>query len=292
MQHRWVSLVQIGEWSAFAPIANAGADQALVLPTNSTVLDGSKSSDPDGTISAYAWTAVSGSGVGISNANTAKPTISSLAEGTYIFKLTVTDNKGATASDEVTVTVSAPVGAIDAPVANAGIDTTIAIPASSVVLNGSGSTDAKGTITSYQWIQVSGPANATIETSNAMVVKVTDLLLGEYNFQLTVSNNRGASSKASVKVKVIDNLRSLESILLYPNPAQSVINLRLNTDSTGRMRVDIYDMTGKMVQAAEMDKPQSFFDKSMNISGLAHGMYIMQVTIGTNKKMISKFIKQ
>ncbi|MBD0288103.1 MAG: hypothetical protein ICV79_22155 [Flavisolibacter sp.] len=42
------------------PIAAAGPDVVITLPTDSTLLDGSKSSDPDGTISAWLWTKVSG----------------------------------------------------------------------------------------------------------------------------------------------------------------------------------------------------------------------------------------
>ncbi len=42
------------------PIANAGIDTIINLPTNSTLLDGSKSGDPDGKISAWKWTKISG----------------------------------------------------------------------------------------------------------------------------------------------------------------------------------------------------------------------------------------
>ena len=37
-----------------APVANAGADKSITLPVNSSTLTGAASSDPDGTISAYA----------------------------------------------------------------------------------------------------------------------------------------------------------------------------------------------------------------------------------------------
>ena len=43
-----------------APVANAGAGANITLPTNSINLDGSKSYDPDGTISTYSWTRIAG----------------------------------------------------------------------------------------------------------------------------------------------------------------------------------------------------------------------------------------
>src|SRR5205085_2322998 len=42
------------------PVANAGSNINITLPTNSTTLNGSASSDPDGTIATYAWTKTSG----------------------------------------------------------------------------------------------------------------------------------------------------------------------------------------------------------------------------------------
>jgi len=42
------------------PIAVAGPDQAITLPIDSVSLDGRSSSDPDGSISNYLWTKISG----------------------------------------------------------------------------------------------------------------------------------------------------------------------------------------------------------------------------------------
>ena len=42
------------------PIAIAGPDQVITLPTDSVLLDGRSSSDPDGTISVWLWTKISG----------------------------------------------------------------------------------------------------------------------------------------------------------------------------------------------------------------------------------------
>jgi hypothetical protein len=42
------------------PIANAGADQIITLPTNAVNLDGSASTDPENNITSYAWTKISG----------------------------------------------------------------------------------------------------------------------------------------------------------------------------------------------------------------------------------------
>ncbi|HJW15682.1 MAG TPA: carbohydrate-binding protein, partial [Flavisolibacter sp.] len=91
------------------PTANAGADKTITLPANSVTLSGS-GSDPDGSIASYAWSKVSGGAATINSPSAASTTVSGLAQGSYIFRLTVTDNAGATASDDVLVTVNGATG--------------------------------------------------------------------------------------------------------------------------------------------------------------------------------------
>lgn len=87
------------------PIANAGQDIIITLPSNSTLLSGS-GTDADGTIVSYLWDKVTG-GVGtIVSPSAASTSIEGLQAGVYEFRLTVTDDKGATASDIVKVTVN------------------------------------------------------------------------------------------------------------------------------------------------------------------------------------------
>jgi len=83
-----------------APIANAGADKIITFE-DEVILDGSQSYDSDGVITSYLWEQSD------NTLSTEKSvTVSSLSVGTHIFKLTVTDNNGATSSDEVIVVVN------------------------------------------------------------------------------------------------------------------------------------------------------------------------------------------
>jgi parallel beta-helix repeat protein len=89
------------------PIANAGPDQTITLPTNADTLSGS-ATDPNGTIASYAWSELSGPSSGvISSPYTASTALTSLVQGVYQFQLQVTDNSGLTARDTAVVTVNA-----------------------------------------------------------------------------------------------------------------------------------------------------------------------------------------
>ena len=85
------------------PVADAGADKAITLPTNTVTLSGS-GSDADGTIVSYSWTKISGPlSSTIVNPATAATDITGLVQGVYQFQLQVTDNNGATGTDVVQV---------------------------------------------------------------------------------------------------------------------------------------------------------------------------------------------
>jgi hypothetical protein len=89
------------------PIAVAGPDQVITLPSDSISLDGSASSDPDGMISGWLWTKISGpSSFNIGNANIAQTQVANLIEGIYQFELKVIDASGLNNKDTVQVTVN------------------------------------------------------------------------------------------------------------------------------------------------------------------------------------------
>jgi hypothetical protein len=76
------------------PIAIAGPDQVITLPTDSISLDGSASNDPDGTISEWRWTKISGpASVIINNSSASKSVVRNLVKGTYQFESKITDNE-------------------------------------------------------------------------------------------------------------------------------------------------------------------------------------------------------
>ena len=202
----WRSMVLIPNGTTTpnkAPVANAGVDKTIVLPTNSSTLTGT-ATDADGTILSYAWVKVSGPSGGTVASPTALSTaINSLIQGIYNFELTVTDNNGATGKDTVQMTVNSTGNQI--PKANAGSDKSITLPASSTTLTGTG-TDADGTIASYAWTKISGPASGTIASPAAASSAINNLVQGIYQFEFLVTDNNGAIGKDTMQLTVNSQL--------------------------------------------------------------------------------------
>jgi hypothetical protein len=71
---------------------------------------------------------------------------------------------------------------------------------------------------------------------------------------------------------------------LYPNPAKSILNIKIK-DSQTIDKITITEMTGKMVFE------QWYDNNPINVEKLASGMYIIEVSSGVEKWQ-SKFIKE
>ena len=187
-----------------APTANAGDDQN-VSAAETVNLSGS-GTDNDGSIVSYAWTQESGTTLTLTDANTENASFDSSgaddAGEVLVFTLTVTDDNGATATDNVSITVAAP-DVNSPPNANAGDDQSVAFSAT-VNLSGSG-TDSDGTIASFAWTQVSGTTvnltDANTENASFDSSGVDDA--GEVlTFTLTVTDDDGATATDNISITV------------------------------------------------------------------------------------------
>src|SRR5690606_21886134 len=100
----------------YVPVARAGNDISVELPENSVQLSGQGESD-NGEIVKYEWSQVEGpEGATIKVSTDGGAEIGNLTEGTYRFKLTITDNKNMKATDVITVRVyPLPITSVELP---------------------------------------------------------------------------------------------------------------------------------------------------------------------------------
>ena len=190
------------------PRAEAGPDYAL--PLGSTFyLDGAGSSDADGDSLSLLWEVVVGAtSVIIADSSAAQTEVTPQAPGTYTFRLTVSDGQLA-ATDEITILVTS-AGNV-APVANAGLNQTIAV-GSLVTLDGSGSADLDDDPLTYLWSVGNNPGEpVTLSSATATSPTFTPNLLGDYVFGLVVSDPQTASLLDTMVVTVVAQIYNRRS---------------------------------------------------------------------------------
>jgi hypothetical protein len=206
------------------PKADAGDDQKVEINTQ-VKLDGSKSSDEDGKIASYKWEQTDGPQVDVKKADEQVASFDvpeSAADSKLVFKLTVVDDKGDSASDDVTIVVqntqtdntqaqntqtdntqAQNIQANVPPKADAGDDQKVQVN-TQVKLDGSKSSDDDGKIASYKWEQTDGEqvdlkkADKQVSSFDVPESAADSKLV----FKLTVVDDKGDSADDEIEIQV------------------------------------------------------------------------------------------
>ncbi len=254
------------------PLANAGADKVISGKTSYS-LTGS-GTDSDGTITSYSWRQISGPSATLTNTTSATVSLSALTLGTYVFQLKVTDNSGNTDSDYIRLTVNPN----KPPVANAGTDRVITLPATSCSLAGTG-TDPDGTISKYSWRQVSG-AVAVMSGATTATLNLSAMTEGTSRFELTVTDNNNATDKDTVQVTVQPPATPVvnagtDKLIKLPTTSATVTGSA--TDAGGT--ISAYKWTKVSGGGCSMTNTTS---TSLKLSALTSGTYVFRLAATDN----------
>ena len=168
------------------PVADAGEDKSVRVNTLLSI--SGSGSDSDGSISSYSW-----SEQGVVLASSASFEYSSMDAGIHTLLLSVTDNGGGSATDEMQVEVIANV----APSADAGVDQTVKIN-SDVTLSGVGS-DSDGTVVSYTWKE----GTTLLSTNTSFVHQFTTT--GTHKLSFFVTDDDGSVSSDDIIITVVES---------------------------------------------------------------------------------------
>lgn len=188
-------IINIG--AAQPPTANAGSDRVIVdtdqQPGETITLDGSQSSDPDGTVASYEW--FERVNAQTRNALGSGPTLSvRLPNGVHEIELSVTDNSGLIASHVVRIRINAP----EAVTADAGADQQLADsdhkPGEEVTLTGAAS-DANDAPLAYEWFL----NDQSLGTGSPLTTRLPD---GDNLVRFVATNAVGTSATDTLLISI------------------------------------------------------------------------------------------
>jgi dienelactone hydrolase len=280
--------IQVNMSANIIPVSNAGADVSVTLPLASVSITGS-GSDTDGTIISYAWHKVSGPTVTLAGATTPVLNVSVLTPSTFTFRLTVKDNKGATKSDDMILTVHASTINV-LPLVNAGSDKTITLPTNSVSFTGAAS-DSDGTITAYAWTKISG-STATLSGTTTPTLNVSALLAGSYVFRFTVTDDGGGKKYDDVSLTVLTNTTASTSnaapvveagantVVYLPKNSATITGVASDSDGT----IVSYQWSKAKGGTATLTNAST---PTVTITDLQEGSYYFRLTVKDNTGAIA-----
>jgi endoglucanase Acf2 len=170
--------------------------------------------------------------------------------GTHILRLVITS--GEFNLGKMNFTYSAPLSYVP-PIANAGDNVMVIIPASAATLDGSLSNDPDGAAITYQWSQLYGPSAITFNDPTVVSPTISNLEKGIYKCTLEVSNGSySAHSEVFVLVQETSNSNPTVNLTSPANNAAfsegTPITITASaSDLDGTIaKVEFYDGTTKL----------------------------------------------
>lgn len=147
--------------------------------------------------------------------------------------------------------------------------------------------------------------NSLYQTANSWLVnsetiETTDLLYtftadGLFDIKLTVSNDCGTADVTktiNIVNTAIENSKASYRLDIYPNPAQSSFNLRIeDLTYSGTVLVSISDLTGRTLITDEFEAQQSVL-RNYDMSNLSNGAYMVEVKTPTETRTLQLVISK
>jgi hypothetical protein len=78
-----------------------------------------------------------------------------------------------------------------------------------------------------------------------------------------------------------------EGVVIYPNPANDILNLRFETQSASTVFLKVFNMLGQLVLESNIDGKSGINAFPISLDGLSSGEYCLQV----NSSVLSKTFK-
>lgn len=130
-------------------------------------------------------------------------------------------------------------------------------------------------------------------TPNFHSVEVTTNVLS-FNQNLTLENDQQFPSLVDESLVICEevlgtNDLDYDSIKVFPNPVNSNLYIDSNPTSFLIQSIKVYDIYGKVIYTTDNITNENF---SINTTSFSNGVYFVEATLNSGKKLVQKFIKQ
>ena len=225
------------------------------------------------TPTSWSWSVSPSVGVTVTTPTLQNPNMNFSSGGTYVVTLSASNGAGPGSPVSQTLTIN------PSPTIVATASSTLICLNNTVTLNGTGAT-------TYTW----NPGNIT--GSSVSFTPSSSIIY-------TVTGSSGgciSSSAVSVSVSPCTGINGIVTkggnYFVYPNPASGVLIINSAKNMNEQVSIEIMDEIGKVILKQSVSFNTSEKSSSMNISGLAVGIYFVKIIPKDGKPELIKVIKE
>jgi hypothetical protein len=159
-----------------------------------------------------------------------------------------------------------------------------AMPAATITQSGYTLFASAGT--TYEWFHNGKPIPGA--TAQVLVADST----GSYT--VTVSHNGCTATSAAINLIISGTSEelALTQLQVYPNPATGVFYLKLSNLYRGNVHLQLFDLTGRLIQKQDLRKTETQLQSSLNVENLPSGLYLLRLQQGEKYVMQKLTIKR
>jgi hypothetical protein len=85
-------------------------------------------------------------------------------------------------------------------------------------------------------------------------------------------------------VGVTTNELAVPTIIVYPNPAQQLINFESESDAAGKLHYELMDAEGRLIVSRQLPVTTGKNKETIDLSKLSAGMYLLKITVSQGTK--------
>jgi hypothetical protein len=127
-----------------------------------------------------------------------------------------------------------------------------------------------------------------IDTVRNIIGNYTYAASGTYLVKLILKDNFSCADTASKSVVAtatsLNELLGINNLMIYPNPANDVLNVSFNTNGEESIQLRILDLNGKVIKTGMSFDGSGFYEEQLYLDSISKGIYLLEIATSKSVK--------